>query len=59
MDKKQSPEAADRLMNLIADGEMDADDEMCETDCPEGCRTEPDNYCPHGYESAALTLGVI
>ena len=30
-----------------------------ETDCPAGCVVEPDGTCEHGFESAALTLGVI
>lgn len=38
---------------------FEIDDIMGATDCEEGCVVEPDGHCPHGYESAALTLGVI
>lgn len=61
---KTSPEAAKRLLDAITSGDispfgMDADDLMGETDCPEGCFVEPDGYCPHGYQSAGLSAGVI
>lgn len=61
--RKQSPNAAAELTELIADGlspfAMEADDAQGATDCPEGCVVEPDGHCPHGFESAALTAGVI
>lgn len=53
-----SPEAANRLMQVIGEGEPDPDEQGA-TDCPQGCEVEPDGTCPHGYESASLTLGVI
>lgn len=34
-------------------------EEMGKTDCPDGCVVEPDGECPHGYESAGLTAGLI
>jgi hypothetical protein len=59
----KSPEAAVELSNAINDGlshfSDEADEMMGATDCPDGCTVEPDGHCPHGYESAALTLGVI
>ena len=51
--KRPSPIAAAHLVDEN-DFEM-----MGETDCPEGCSVEPDGTCPHGYESAGLTAGVI
>lgn len=60
---KPSPDAAQELKDAIANGMSPFDDEvdymMGQTDCEEGCTVEPDGRCPHGYESAALTLGVI
>lgn len=50
---KPSPEAADILLNDPSECLMG------QTDCPDECEVEPDGHCPHGYESAALTLGVI
>lgn len=29
------------------------------TKCPKGCRVEPDGICPEGYESLAITYGLI
>lgn len=59
----QSPKAATELIDRIAAAAgiaaATADDLLGQTDCPEGCHVEPDGRCPHGYESAALTLGVI
>ena len=58
--KHPSPKAAEQLRELVeADELADADDMTGATDCPEGCFVEPDGSCPHGYESAAITLGVI
>jgi len=58
--KRPSPNAAEQLRELVeADELADADDVSGATDCPEGCFVEPDGSCPHGYESAAITLGVI
>lgn len=57
-----SPRAAREILALIGpdcESASDAEDAMGHTDCPEGCVVEPDGHCPHGYESAALTLGVI
>jgi hypothetical protein len=60
---KPSPQAASRLQEAIDHGmtatAFEADDVMGETDCPDGCTVEPDGYCAHGFESAALTLQVI
>lgn len=59
----RSPAASIILRAVTEDGasmfDIDADDLMGDTDCPDGCNVEPDGTCPHGYESAALTLGVI
>lgn len=54
-----SPKAAKKLLRLVGRGDFDVDDAMGETDCKHGCYVEPDGTCPHGYESAALTAGVI
>ena len=27
--------------------------------CDEGCETEPDGHCEHGYPSVCLALGII
>jgi hypothetical protein len=40
---------------LETESEYDSED----TDCPEGCRAEPDGNCPHGYASAASTLEIF
>lgn len=60
---QHSPDAAKRLTKLIADGmspfDIEADEMMGDTDCPEGCVVEPDGHCYHGYFSAAITAGVI
>lgn len=32
-------------------------DGVCET--PDGCRTEPDGSCPHGYKSWLILAGLI
>jgi hypothetical protein len=42
--------------HLAASGEYD---DLGKTDCPEGCIVEPDGVCPHGYESAGLTAGLV
>jgi hypothetical protein len=31
----------------------------CICKCPDGCRTEPDGHCEHGYPSWLLILGYI
>ncbi len=59
-----SPRAWEDLSAAIEDGELtpfdlEADDAMGATDCPHGCSVEPDGHCGHGYESAALTGGII
>ena len=51
--RRPSPEAADALL------ESEEFDDLGVTDCPEGCRVEPDGHCPHGYESAGLTSGMV
>lgn len=56
---KRSPKAARAMMYVLEDYPDDAEDMMGETDCPDGCYVEPDGECSHGYESAALTLGII
>lgn len=61
--ERRSPEAAKRLLDAAADNDGnvfgDVEEAMGETDCPRGCYVEPDGHCPHGYESAALTAGLI
>lgn len=59
MEHIPSPTAARNLADLIEDDFADAEEEIGQTDCPEGCIVEPDGYCSHNYESAGLTLGVI
>lgn len=59
-----SPNAAAELLAAIGSGDvspfdMEADELMGATDCPDGCQVEPDGRCPHGYRSAGLTAGVI
>lgn len=57
---KKSPNAAQDLREAIEGGEdREADEAMGSTDCPHSCYVEPDGTCPHGYESAALTMGMI
>ena len=57
---KRSPVAAAALRSAIEnEGEDDVDEAMGATDCPDGCYVEPDGTCSHGYQSAALTVGVI
>ena len=61
---RKSPKAADELFEAVESGDItatsyDADDYMGATDCPEGCVVEPDGHCPHGFESAGLTAGLI
>ena len=64
----ESPIAAKRLteptpagddFESVVDCYGDWEDQMGETDCPEGCTVEPDGTCPHGYLSAGRTAGVI
>lgn len=60
---KPSPKAAQRLMlaeaaTAVADY-CEWEEQMGETDCPEGCYVEPDGTCPHDYLSAGRTAGVI
>jgi hypothetical protein len=54
-----SPRAWERLSAAVEDDFDDADDLMGDTDCPDHCNVEPDGHCPHGFESAALTGGII
>ena len=58
-----SPNAARALKEAIAEGmspfALEADELQGATDCPEGCVVEADGHCPEGFESAAITLGVI
>ena len=60
---KASPKAAKRLVlgtDATAAGSYgEWEDQMGETDCPEGCYVEPDGVCPHGYLSAGRTAGII
>lgn len=56
---RRSPVAARLLLHAIDAGCSTEDEALGATDCPEGCLVEPDGECPHGYESAALTAGVI
>jgi len=60
---KNSPNAAQNLWEMLEDDSSatlsDFDDAIGETDCEYGCVVEPDGYCPHGYRSAALSLGII
>lgn len=56
-----SPEAAKALNYEIEMGLSQMSDE-CDSfmgACDDGCQVEPDGVCPHGYESAALTAGMI
>jgi hypothetical protein len=58
----KSPQAAEELRAAIQDPEQresDAYELMGQTDCPQGCLVEPDGTCPHGWESAGLTAGLI
>lgn len=61
---KASPVAAADLL-LAIEGEeitpfdVQVDDYMGATDCPDGCQVEPDGRCPHGYDSAAITAQLI
>lgn len=63
MTTKPSPAAARQLMlspDATGAGSYgDWEDQMGETDCPEGCYVEPDGVCPHGYLSAGRTAGII
>ena len=56
-----SPNAAAELLEALAGHSSldEMDDYQRATDCPDGCSTDPDGTCEHGYESAALTLGVV
>ena len=65
---RPSPIAAKRLTEPSLNGDGieaamevygDWEDQMGETDCPEGCTVEPDGSCPHGWLSAGRTAGVI
>lgn len=63
MSIKPSPNAARNLTlgeAMTGAGSFgDFEDAMGATDCPEGCHVEPDGVCPHDYESAGRTAGVI
>jgi hypothetical protein len=58
--KQLSPKACERLLDAVEEGltpfDYEADDLQGETDCPEGCKVEPDGYCAHGYLSAMETM---
>lgn len=58
-----SPNAARELHLAIEDGYSVVDDEMEElsgaTDCPDGCKVEPDGECHHGFLSAGRTLQIF
>jgi len=59
---KRSPKAAQALVDAMGDTMMsfsEVDDAQGETDCPDGCFVEPDGVCPHGWLSAARTLGIV
>jgi hypothetical protein len=59
---RPSPDAARELVESLDDPELmldDGDALMGATDCRQGCVVEPDGACPHGYEAAALTAGLI
>jgi hypothetical protein len=42
-----------------ADSWSEVEELMGATDCPDGCQVELDGSCPHGWRSAALTMGLI
>jgi hypothetical protein len=57
---RASDEAARRLEEACDDDAWELVEElMGDTDCPNGCHVGPDGRCPHGWQSAALTAGVI
>lgn len=61
--QRDSFESGRQLRQAIADGlspfAPEADDLMCQVDCEECYAVEPDGICPHGFLSAARTIGVI
>jgi hypothetical protein len=59
---RPSPIAARELVESLDDPELMFDDHdglLGQTDCRHGCVVEPDGACPHGWEAAALTAGLI
>jgi hypothetical protein len=55
-----SPWAAGLLGDAVAADSWDCVEELLgTTDCPYGCHVEPDGRCPHGWRSAALSMGLI
>jgi hypothetical protein len=51
---------ARRIEEAAEDDSWDVVEElMGETDCPDGCYVEPDGRCSHGWQSGALTAGLI
>ena len=58
--QRDSIEAARQLEeHAEADSWSEVEELMGQTDCPDGCFVEPDGSCPHGWRSAALTMGLI
>jgi hypothetical protein len=57
---KDSPSAAGQLGDAAASDSWDLVEELLgATDRPHGCSIESDGVCPHGWRSAALTMGMI
>jgi hypothetical protein len=58
---RSSDRAARQLLEQAAeDDNWEILEELLgETDCPSGCYVEPDGHCPHGWESAGLTAGMV
>jgi hypothetical protein len=58
--QKDSLTAARQLEEAAeADSWSEVEELMGQTDCPAGCWVELDGSCPHGWRSAALTMGLI
>ena len=61
------PEAYDASLEASYMDQLDIEDVMreslfgdsCGVECADGCMTEPDGKCPHGYSSPLLLAGLI
>lgn len=57
---RASDRVAAELGNAAAADAWDVVEElMGATDCPQGCQVEDDGTCPHGWQSGALSAGLI
>jgi hypothetical protein len=50
---------ASKALNNQGKSMIDLMDSIVPACCSEGCDTEPDGHCEHGFESVLLSMGMI